>query len=237
MSGRGRWPGLDRAAPWAGIVGTGAIAAGSVVTALAYRGADGESYNPLNHFVSELGELANSELAGVFNLAVIVSGVCLIVFMSGLAATGGGRLRQLAGAVGVVSGLGGALVGVFPMDVIGPHSLAAMTFFNLGGVAIGVASLDFVRHRDPRFPRWLAVLGVATLVALGAFLREVGAYTRPSGALAGQAVRPEVWAFTTFEWLTLVGIVGWVLLGGVSWLRAGATVVPTERRAFSGTNA
>ena len=102
MSGRvasARRRGIDRLAACAGIVGAGAIGIGSVVTAIVYRGADGEPYSPLNHFVSELGELAQSELAGVFNAGLMVGGICFAVFMSGLAASRPGSLRLLAGGM------------------------------------------------------------------------------------------------------------------------------------------
>jgi hypothetical membrane protein len=215
-----RWRGVDRLSACAGIVGGSVLAAGSVVTAYAYRGADGEAFNPLNHFVSELGELANSELAGLFNVSLIASGVCFAVFMSGLAASRPSPLRFLAGGVGVIAGLAGSFVGVFPMDYRAQHTFAAMSFFNLGWIAVGLASLDFVVSRDPRFPRWLSVLGFATVAAFIGFLREVRVSTNASGGLISPEVRPAVWALTTLEWLTIAGIVGWVLLAGVTWLRA-----------------
>jgi hypothetical membrane protein len=218
----GRWRGFDRLAASAGIVGASVIALGSVVTAAVYRAAYGQPYSPLQQFVSELGELRQSQLAGVFNLSLIVGGVCFALFMSGLAASRPGRLRLLAGAVGIVAGAGGSFVGVFPMDHLAQHSLAAMTFFNLGWIAVGLASLDFVVHCDPRFPRWLAVVGLATVVAFLAFLRELGANTTASGRLATPTIRPEVWALPTLEWLSIIGIVGWVLLVGATWLRAGS---------------
>jgi hypothetical membrane protein len=229
----GRRRGFDRLAASAGIVGASVIALGSVVTAAVYRGADGQPYNPFHQFVSELGELRQSQLAGVFNLSLIVGGVCFALFMSGLAASRPGRLRLLAGAVGVAAGAGGSFVGVFPMDHLAQHSLAAMTFFNLGWIAVGLASLDFVVRRDPRFPRWLAVVGLATVVAFLAFLRELGANTTASGRLATPTVRPEVWALPTLEWLSIIGIVGWVLLVGATWLRVGsgaaASIAPEPR--------
>jgi hypothetical membrane protein len=228
----GRWRGVDRLAACAGVVGASVIGIGSVVTAAAYRGADGEAFNPLNHFVSELGELAQSNLAGVFNLSLITGGVCYAVFMSGLAASRPGRLRLLAGGIGVVAGLAGSFVGVFPMDYPDRHSVAAMTFFNLGWIAVGLASLDFVVHRDPRFPRWLSVLGFATAAAFIGFLREVGASTNASGGLNSPDVRPDVWALTTLEWLTIAGIVGWVLLAGLSWLRVGGQAASPDVAAF-----
>jgi hypothetical membrane protein len=141
----GRRRGFDRLAASAGIVGASVIALGSVVTAAVYRGADGRPYDPFRQFVSELGELAQSRLAGVFNLSLIVGGVCFALFMSGLAASRPGHLRLLAGVVGIVAGVGGSFVGVFPMDHLAQHSLAAMMFFNLGWIAVGLASQVAIR--------------------------------------------------------------------------------------------
>ena len=107
---------VDRLAIWAGLIGSSVIAIGSVVTALAYTGSKGQSYSPLNHFVSELGQLSVSRLAVVFNTSLIVGGVCFVVFILGLAAAGQGWLRYVYGLVGVIAGIFGALVGVFPMD-------------------------------------------------------------------------------------------------------------------------
>lgn len=224
----GRWRGLDRLAACAGLVGAGVIAIGSIATAVVYRGADGEPYSPLNHFVSELGELANSELAGAFNLSLIGGGVSFAVFMGGLAASRPGLLRLVAGGVGVVAGLGGAMVGVIPMDYGAPHVLAASTFFNFGWIAVALASVDFVLRRDPRFPRGLALVGAVTVIAFIAFLREVGANTSAGGQLIAPEVRPDFWPFPALEWLTIVGIVGWVLLVSVSWLRAGVAASVDE---------
>ena len=199
---------LDQLAIGAGLLGSSVIAIGSVVTALAYTGSKGQPYSPLNHFVSELGELA---------VSLIVGGVCFVVFMIGLAAAGQGMLRVLYGAVGVIAGIGGAFVGVFPMDYLDQHSLAALTFFLLGLVTVLLASIDFVRRPDPRFPRWLAVLGGATVLAFAAFLVILFG---EAGGLAHPDERVAVWPLTIFEWLLIVGILLWVFLTAWSWRRA-----------------
>lgn len=208
---------VDRLAIGSGILGSLAIAVGSLVTALAYTGSNGQPYSPLNHFVSELGELAVSKLAVVFNTALIIGGVCFVVFMIGLATAGSGRLRYAYGLLGVIAGIGGALVGVFPMDYLRVHSLAALTFFLLGLVTVLLASIDFVRRADPRFHRWLSVLGGATVLAFAVFLvilfGTADGLTRPDQRVA---VSP----LTISEWLLIVDINLWVLLTALSWWRA-----------------
>ena len=69
------------------------MTATSVVTALAYTGSKGQPYSPLNHWVSELGEVGVSELASVFNVGLIIGGLCFAVFMPSSAGRGAERLR------------------------------------------------------------------------------------------------------------------------------------------------
>lgn len=208
---------LDRLAIWAGLIGSSVIALGSVVTALAYTGSKGQPYSPLNHFVSELGQLSVSRLAVVFNTSLIVGGVCFVVFILGLAAAGQGWLRYLYGLVGVIAGIGGAFVGVFPMDYLGVHSLAALTFFMLGLVTVLLASIDFVRRPDPRFPRVLSAVGAVTVAAFAIFLVILFG---GDDDLSHPDERVAVWPLTIFEWQLIVGILSWVFLTAWSWRRA-----------------
>ena len=202
-----------------GVVGVLVFLAVSFVTAIAYSGSEGEPYSPLNHWVSELGELGVSQLAPVFNAGVIIGGACLVVFMSGLAASRTRWLRIVYGAAGAVAGVGGALVGVFPMNNLAPHGLAALTFFDGGWIAVGLASIDFMRRPDARFPRWLAVIGALTVAAFLAFSASLAPLLGNAG-LAAPPIRPAVWIVPLLEWLVLVGILAWVLTTGVTWYRA-----------------
>lgn len=211
---------LDRVAIWTGLLGSTIIALGSVVTALAYTGSDGQPYSPLNHFVSELGEIGVSELATVFNIALRIGGACFVVFMFGLAVTRSGALRYLYGLTGVIAGIGGAFVGVFPMNDLDKHSIAALTFFVLGLVTVLLASIDFVHHPDPRFPRWLAAVGAVTVAAFAIFLMILFG---GDNDLAHPDERVAVWPLTIFEWLLIVGILLWVFLTAWTWRRATTT--------------
>ena len=201
-----------------GVIGTSVIAIGSIITAVAYVGSKGEPYSPLNHWVSELGQTGVSELAGLFNLSLIVGGVLFAVFMIGLAAVRTGWLRFLYGAIGVAAGIAGAFVGVLPMNNLDLHGIAALTFFNLGWISVGLASIDFLRNRDPRFPWWLAVIGGLTVVAFLGFLAVLAPLLSCDG-LAAPDVRPDIWIVPILEWAVLIGILAWVFLTGLTWLR------------------
>jgi hypothetical membrane protein len=189
----------------------------SVAAALAYRGSMGELYSPLNHWVSELGELGVSQLAIVFNVGLIVGGACLAIFMAALGAAREGRLRWLYVPIGVVAGVAGMLVGVFPMNQIAVHRIVALTFFMLGWIAVGLASADIWRRRDPRFARWLPWLGLLTVVCFICFLVVYVPTLTYSGT---DESRPALSIATILEWLVLIGVIGWVLAASATWWRA-----------------
>lgn len=209
----------QREAALVGMLGVAAIAIGSVVTALAYSGSRGEPYSPLNHWVSELGQVGVSELALLFNVVLIVGGLAFVRFIAGLVMAQTGSLRALYGLLGIVCGVGGAFVGIFPMNNLDPHGIAALTFFSLGWIVVGLASIDFVRQPDARFPRWLAVIGALTVVTFISFLAVLLPLLGGNG-LAAPEVRPDVWIVPILEWAVLIGILGWTFATGWTWWRA-----------------
>jgi hypothetical membrane protein len=202
----------------AGLSGTGLLALGSLITALAYDGRTGESYSLLNHFVSELGEVGVSELAWLFNGALFIGGLCLTVFLLGLAAyMRAGWFSVTFGAVGLVTGVSGALVGIFPMTNMAPHIRVAMTFFNMGLVATLIFSLYVLLSRQRRFPRWFLVPGLLATVFFAGFLYLPQPDAQPSEgmletALRLMANRPDVWPMAILEWGVIISILVWALV-------------------------
>ena len=213
---------IGRIATTAAILSTGTIVFGIAAAWAGYVGTAGEPYSPLNHWISELGQLGVSARASVFNLALVAGGMEFVMFMVGLAQTSPSRLRWVIGPVGAIAGIGGAFVGIFPMNHPTEHVVAASTFFNLGWIAVGLASITFVRFPDARFPRWLALMGAANVVAFVAFLvsLRVDEYSRDRMAATGPiADRPDVWIAPILEWAVLVGIMAWTLMAGLAWRR------------------
>jgi hypothetical membrane protein len=206
--------------PGLGFVGAAAIALASLVTAVAYVGTQGELFSPLNHWISELGEVSVSRLAAVFNVGLVVGGLAYALFMLAFALTRSGWLPWLAAVVGVVAGIAGSFVGVFPMDAPtnSIHRLVALTFFNLGWISVGLASIDVWRKPESRFSRWLPWLGLVTVVVFLAFLYVYLPVITYTGTDAGR--QPFSMA-TTLEWLVLAGILLWTLFAAITWWRSG----------------
>jgi hypothetical membrane protein len=215
----GRSLSLAWLAPRAGLIGPAAIAICSAIAAVAFRGTEGELYSPLNHYVSELGRLGVSSLAALFNAGLIVGGACFAAFMVGLGREQGGLGGTGYGTLGAIGGAAGLLVGVFPMGTPTLHVLAALLFFNVTWIAIALASVDLLVRPSPRLPARLGALGLA---AVAPFIAFIWAYAllEPTGGLEPTAVRPTVDPITTFEWLSIVGVVAWTASVAWSWERA-----------------
>jgi hypothetical membrane protein len=202
-----------------GLAGSVVMTVAAVVTALAYSGTAAEPYSPLNHWVSELGELGVSELAALFNVGLVVGGLSFAVFIATLAWQRRGMLAWLYGPIGIAAGIAGMFVGVFPMNQLDAHGIAALSFFNLGWICVGLASLDFWRRPERRFPRWLAWIGVLTVAAFIGFLIVLLPLIGEEG-LGAPSVRPDVWIVPILEWLVIGGILGWTFATSLTWWRA-----------------
>jgi hypothetical membrane protein len=215
-----------RIASSAGMTGATVIVLASIVAAVAYTGTNGQTYSPLNHWISELGQVSVSELAAVFNMGLVIGGLLFVVFVVGLVVVRSGTLRYLYGAAGIGAGIAGIGVGTFPMDNLDMHGLAALTFFNLGWIFVGLASIDFWRRPEARFPRWLAIIGALTVAAFIGFLLVLAPLLGGEG-LAAPEVRPDVWIVPILEWAVLLGILGWVFATSWTWWRAAPRQVAT----------
>ena len=217
-----RRPPVESFAASGGVLAFVLIALGCVAAAIGYTGAAGEPYSPLNHWISELGQEGVSARASVFNGCLVLGGLAFVEFVAGLWRSSPSRLRWAFGPVGVLAGIGGALVGVFPMNHPVQHVAAASTFFNLGWLFVLLASASFVRAHEPRHPAWLAAVGGASVVAFLAFLvsLQADAFARGRMASSGPITgRPDVWIAPVLEWATLISIMVWVLLTSLAWWR------------------
>jgi hypothetical membrane protein len=197
-----------------GLAGSGIIALSMLITALFYSGRTGEGYSPLNHFVSELGEVGISELAWLFNGGLVIGGVLVVVSMIGLALHIRGWFRYLVAAFGLLTGISGTLVGIFPMNQLDLHIAVALTFFNTGWMITGAFSLYALFGKGHHFPRWLAIPGIITAITFVAFSNYNDPYITSTESLAEilGAARPDVWGIAVLEWIVVLCILIWIAL-------------------------
>ncbi|HEY8135276.1 MAG TPA: DUF998 domain-containing protein [Candidatus Limnocylindrales bacterium] len=203
--------------PAMGFIGSAFFAIASLIAGVFYVGTQSEPFSPLNHWVSELGEMGVSSLALVFNIGLFVGGLALALFFFALGRLRSSRLASVYVIVGIVAGVSGALVGVFPMNNRSIHIVFALGFFVLGWVAVGLASLDIWRRPEARFSRWLPALGALTVAVFLLFLSVYIPYLYTGTG----SDRPDVSIATVLEWLVLIGIMGWVLVASATWWRHG----------------
>jgi len=207
-----------------GMLGPVIMGLAMLISALAYVGIDGQRYSLMNHFVSELGEIGVSALAGVFNGGLFLGGAVTAIFMAHLARQVGGWKRYPLGVLGVAAALSGALVGVFPMNHLQPHIVAAMSFFNLGMLTSFLYSFLFLFDKRRTFPRWLAIPGLLNGAAFALFLNFPASADATADFQQGMSGfltnRPDFMAVALLEWVVVLGIMIWVFLLGVSlhWL-------------------
>ena len=197
-----------------GILGAASVALGSLLTALAYTG-----YSPLNYFISDLGNVGVSPWAVVFNVSLMLGGLCMAVFLIGMALRLSGLLRYLLGAAGLLTGLAGTMVGVFPMNEVEPHRLAALTFFMTGGIVVALHSLSIGLGKQQTYPRWLAVIGLVDVLCFAGFLSIVVPAGPASLEFPGET-RPDFWWTTTLEWGILIFLLIWTLSAAYYYSRS-----------------
>lgn len=190
---------------WLGLGSIGVILVAMAITAIPYRGYAGEAYSPLNHFVSELGEIAASRLAWVFNLGIVVGGAGMGVFLILATRELTGRYRTALTMAAVVAGVSGSLVGVFPMDYHATHRVVSDAFF-LSGSAVAVIFTSWLAA-GPRsnFPRLLLAPGCFAISVLAAFVAVYSTY-HPADPDARILDRAAVWSVPLLEWASLISL-------------------------------
>lgn len=197
--------------------GIGLIILASFYPALVYRGKRGERYSPLNHFISELGEVGVSKAARFFNAGLLLGGLILLPYIIGLGIIFGSLLGWLGTAAGVITVLGVAAVGVFPMNNLKPHVIAAMTYFRagLGMVFFFGLAILFQPIEKIVIPPAANLFSLLAFLAYGSFLmlpRIKKEEEKPTEFLDPQQEpeRPRLWALALLEWAVFFSSIAWL---------------------------
>ena len=205
-----------------GVLGPLIILLGILIFALGYSGVQGQRYNLLNHFVSELGEIGTSDLSLAFNISLILGGIFNTGFMVWLPFQFRGWIRYPLLLIGTTTAIFGALVGFFPMNALDQHIFVALTFFNLGLLTSLVYSLVILLTKKHSLPRWLSIPGIINTLTFfiftnfpSQFKKEVDFQEGMGGLLAN---RPDFIPLALMEWIVILGVIAWFLIMGIYFL-------------------
>lgn len=205
---------LRKIGAWTGFISALGIMLAFLIVGLVYKGRIGESYSLTNHFVSELGEIGVSPMAWLFNAALIIGGIGILLGFVSLALRLHGWFRYLILVLGFITGVSGTLVGFFPMNQLDTHISVALTFFNTGWMITGAFSVYLLVSKQKQFPRWLVLPGFVAAAAFIVFSNYNDSYmngTRSLDELLG-AARPEFWSLAVLEWVVVLSVLIWVVL-------------------------
>lgn len=206
----------------AGLLGPAVLTTGCIVTALSCHGGKGEAYSPLNHFVSELGLVGVSELAGVFNGCQTIGGLIIAISMVGLGRHFQTGLAHVAAVLGMVSGMLCGLLGQIPMNDLVPHLAAAFSFFFSGLLGVGLFCLVIARDAKDKLPKWLLLPGLIAFASFAAFMAYplIARETPAEIIRLYRTARPGIWAIAILEWLVFITVMIWIVLVSVClWAR------------------
>lgn len=199
-----------------GLLGCLFAIVGSVVAAGPYLGRQGQRYSPLNHYISELGEIGVSKRAWAFNWGLGVGGLLLLPTLIHLGLRFESALGYVGIFFGVIMAVSLSLVGVFSMERIKPHVIAAYTFFHSGLIMILVFSLAFFFQPEDSqvFSKWIGLAGIPAIAAFIWFLRLNGRASQAGSDLLvpDEGERPRVSVVTVAEWAIFAAVVFWLLV-------------------------
>jgi hypothetical membrane protein len=200
-----------------GFCGTGLILLAVVFPIFLYRGKLGERYSLLNQFISELGEVGVSRAAWVFNRGLLLAGLVMLPYVIGLGIAFSSLLGWLGTAAGIIAVLGVAAVGVFPMNNLESHKIAAMTYFRAGLVMVFFFGLAIFFQPAGRaiIPQSANLLSLLAFLAYGTFLawpvvRKKEQKTSDILDPQQEPTRPRVWALPILEWLVFFSTIAWL---------------------------
>ena len=214
--------------PRYGLAGAAAVSACSLLAALAYQGRGGESYSIFNHFISELGESGVSSLDWLFNLGLLAGGILFLPFILGLSLALPGWLSKLGGVAGVVAAISLAGVGIFPMNNLEPHILAAMTYFRSGLVTVLLFALAIQLQPEGRLVlnKWANLASLVAVICYAFFLIFMQIPTGRESSnldLSWMVSRPDVLPLAILEWSIFFSTILWFAVIAISRKRSSAT--------------
>lgn len=191
------------------LFGAVVLIAGIIQSATSYNQLHPNPYSFTNHFVSELGWSKSSNKTALFNWGLVAANLAFLPMMIAIGRGIGTRLGYFAMFSGVCALIAGSCVGIWPIDHLKLHLLAAITFFSTYLVTIFLFTLAFCPRWNNKPSAAMLVVGTIGCLFAVAFL----AYPKNSAIKALQHMstfqRPDIWWLALLEWCVVASTLLW----------------------------
>ncbi|GGI73027.1 DUF998 domain-containing protein [Shewanella gelidii] len=199
-----------------GVLGLFGLLLGFFAAQVGYQGYESEAFSPLNHTISELGNYGHSALAVVLNGGLFFGGLSMAMWSLLSLSAMKDYFEKLVFFVIAVTFVSLATTGLFPLNVYHLHIVALSGFFYGGCVSSALFIIYIAAREQTRYPRWLIIPALLTLLSLSSFLfiphLELGveSISRPFyQELVVKLPRQTIWWPAVLEWLSLCLFLGW----------------------------
>lgn len=171
-----------------------------------YHGYGGtESYLPINHLISELGNKNKSQLFFVFNIGIFLVGIILLVtiFISQLNSFLG-KFCLLLSSIGLLG------VGAFPEHFsISIHIFSATIFFAFSGIGVGVIAYQLFSFKNKSL---ISIFGLITFIVFLLIVILPKTLLIEFISQKENFKRPDFWLLAFIEWLYVCFYIIWFAL-------------------------
>ena len=219
----------------AGVLGASILAGGVTLAIRARAKNPADPFLLQNRFVSELGWMAQSPLARVFNGSIVLGALLFVPVLHALRFRSRTRQNLLAERLGMVSIAAASGVGLCPMDNLKSHFAVTLVLFCTWPVTVALFTIGFWRDRTSRESKVMLPMGFAVLLSCVLLLispkRSLFAAIR---ALFHKEpfTRPEIWWPAIFEWAVVFFTWLW-MASATALLRSPTRGSPPQRRGQS----
>jgi len=191
------------------LVGAVLLIAGIFLSAHSYNQLHAGSYSCANHFISELGWSKSSNASAYFNWGMISVNLAFMPAMIAMGCSLRTRLGYLAMFFGLATLLAGSGVGIWPMDHLKPHILAALAFFWAYLLTVFLFTLAFCPRWNRNPSKAMVVTGILSCLSAIAFIVYPKQSVIRAMQQAGDFQRPPVWLLAILEWCVLFSALLW----------------------------
>ena len=191
------------------------IGIGAVLTAYYYSGRTQEHYSFFNHFISELGNMNYSSHGYYFNDSMMLAGVTLAFYMSGITRLLQHKLKSLLLLCGMLTGLSCSLLGYYSSDQFNIHYPLAVCLFNFALISAIIFSTIVLLEKDESFfPKWLVYAAAFPILTLITFI--IVQFNHMTDFKNGHIhhlmySRPAFWNLPFMEWMVFFSLGSWIV--------------------------